>query len=212
MNLGRRKIWQVEREHFVRDDARTVEGMVKPEIGCERMVTRQCDYAVFERVAGLEAEDADGFYAYIVVGGKLFDGGIRRIGNCTRKNVCCATACVRDVHQRNFHGLEAAVVIEVQPRELTNTKFAIDFDECVHFFSRIAVRFDTIFCFEQVNLRCVRRFGRLFLPGGDGFLFRLFRCRLRKSICSRKQDTQAKKYSPFRTTFAKGAHKGLYRV
>ena len=46
---GRR---DVELEDFLRGDAGAVEGVVEPEIGCERVVGNGGDYAVFESVAG----------------------------------------------------------------------------------------------------------------------------------------------------------------
>ena len=77
--------------------------------------------------------------------------------------------------ERNLHGLKAAVVIEVQPRELAHAKFAVDLYQRVDFFSRIAVGFEAVFCLKQLNLCRVRRFRRLFLRSGGGFLFRRFR-------------------------------------
>jgi len=43
-----------------------VEGMVEPEVWSERVMSGRRDDAVFEEVAGLQAEDADGFDADVV--------------------------------------------------------------------------------------------------------------------------------------------------
>ena len=168
MNLGGGEVRQVEREHFLRDDTRAIERMIQPEIWRQRMVRRVSDDTIFKRITGLEPEDAHGFYADVLIGGKFLDSRIRGIRNCAGKNVCRAAARVSDVHEWNLHGLEAAVVIEVQPCELAHAKFAVDLYQRVHFFSRIAVCFETIFCLEQLNLCRVRRFCRLFLRNGGG--------------------------------------------
>src|SRR5207249_6133338 len=105
---------------------RAIERMIQPEIWRQRMVGRNSCDAVFQGITRLESENADGFDAYVVVSRKLLDGGIRRIGNGAGKNVCRAAARVSDVDERNLHGLKAAVVIEVQPRELAHAKFAVD--------------------------------------------------------------------------------------
>ena len=102
------------------DDAGAVEGVVEPEVGGEGMVSCCGDDAVFEEVAGFEAEDADGFDADVVVGGEVDDGGIGIVGDGAGENVGDAAAGVGDSNQRNFDGLEAAIEIEIEAGELAD--------------------------------------------------------------------------------------------
>ena len=127
------------------------------------MLGRSGDDAIFEGVTGLEAEDADRFDANVVVGGEFFDGGVGRVSNGAGKNVGGSAIGVRDVRQGNFDGLKAAVVVEIQARKLANTEFAVDFDEGVNFLAGIAIGFEAVFGFEELDLSGVWRFG--------GFLF-----------------------------------------
>ena len=124
---------------------------------------RSSDDAIFEQVAGLQAEDADGFYADVLIGGRIDYGGIGIVGDGAGKNVCAAAARVSDVHQRNFYRLEATVEIEIQAGELPDTKFVVNSDARVDFFARVAIGFEAIFCFEQFDL-C----GIFFCFGGLG--------------------------------------------
>src|SRR5260221_274767 len=91
--------------------------------------------AVFEAVAGWQAEDSDGFDADVVIGGKVHDGGIGIVGDGAGKNVCYTAAGVSDANQRDFDGLEGAVEIEIQASELAHAEFVIDFDSGLDFFS-----------------------------------------------------------------------------
>jgi len=84
------------------------------------MVGSGGDDSIFEEVAGLQTEDADGFYADVLVSGGVYYGGIGIVGNGAGENVCDAAARVSDMDQRNFYSLEAAVEIEIQSRELSN--------------------------------------------------------------------------------------------
>ena len=63
------------------DDAGAVECMVEPKVGSQRVVHRGGDDAVFEDVAGLEAEDANGYDADVLVGGRIDDGRIGIVGD-----------------------------------------------------------------------------------------------------------------------------------
>ncbi len=53
------------------DHAGTVESVIEPEIGGERVVRGRGDDAIFEEVVGPKAEDADRFDADVVVGRKV---------------------------------------------------------------------------------------------------------------------------------------------
>src|SRR5712671_6295880 len=105
--------------------------------------------AIFEEVAGLEAEDADGFYADVLIGGSVDYGRVRVVGDGAGENVRDSAAWVGDVHHWNFYCLEAAVEIEIQAGELPDTKFVVNSDARVDFFARVAIGFEAIFCFEQ---------------------------------------------------------------
>ncbi len=61
------------------------------------MVSRDGEDAVFEGIAGFEAEDAHGFDADVLVGGSIDDGGIRIIGDGAGQDVGGAAAGVGDV-------------------------------------------------------------------------------------------------------------------
>jgi len=108
--------------------------------------------AVFEEVAGLQAEDADGFDADVVVGGEVDYGGIGIVGDGAGKNVRNAAAGVSDADERDFDGLEGAVEIEIEAGELADAQFIVDFDAGVDLFAGVAVDFEAIFRFEQLNL------------------------------------------------------------
>ena len=88
---------------LVRDDTGAVEGVVEPEVGGERVMRDSGDDAVFEIVAGREAEDADGFDADVLVGRGVDDGGIGLVGDGAGKDVGGAAAGVGDADERNFH-------------------------------------------------------------------------------------------------------------
>src|SRR2546426_11763413 len=76
------------------DDSGAVEGVVEPEVGGEGVVRSGGDDAIFEVVAGLQAEDADGLDADILVGGGVDDGGIRIVGDGGGEGVGGAAAWV----------------------------------------------------------------------------------------------------------------------
>ena len=136
----------------MRDDAGAVEGVVEPEIGGERVVRGGGDDAVFEGVAGLQAEDADGLDADVLVDGGVDDGGIRIVGDSAGEDVGGTAAGVGDVDEGDFNGLEGAVVVEVEASELANAKFVVDVDEGVNFLATVAVGFEAVARFEQFDL------------------------------------------------------------
>jgi len=79
------------------DDAGAVKGVVEPEVGRERMVRGRGNDAIFEIVAGFEPEDADGFYADVLIGGGFDDGGIGIVGDGAGEDVGGAAAGMGDV-------------------------------------------------------------------------------------------------------------------
>jgi len=130
------------------DYSRAVERVIEPEVRSQRMVCRGCNDAIFKNVAGLEAENADGLDAGIMIGGSVDDGGIGIIGDGAGKNVGDATTCVSDANHGDFDCLEAAVEIEIQAAELADAELVVDPDAGVDFFSRVSVSFETVFGFE----------------------------------------------------------------
>src|SRR6266851_822001 len=169
---------EVELEDFLGDDAGAVEGVVEPEVGGEGMVGDSGDDAVFKVVAGLEAEDADGLDADVLVGGGVDDGGIGLIGDGAGQDVGGAAAGMSDVDERDLDGFEGAVVVEVESGELANAEFVVDVDSGVDFLAAVSVGFEAVAGFEQLNLGGVLRLG-----GSRGlralFLGRLLRSLLR---------------------------------
>src|SRR5260370_32559916 len=83
---------EAEFEDFFCNDSGAVEGMIEPKVGGEGMVRNGGDDAVFESVAGLEAEDADRFDADVVVGRGVEDGGIGIVGDVAGQDVGGAAA------------------------------------------------------------------------------------------------------------------------
>src|SRR5258708_40379035 len=61
--------WNVQFEKLLAQDSSSIEGMREPEVRGEGVVGGCGDYAIFEDVAGGEAEDADGFDADVLIGG-----------------------------------------------------------------------------------------------------------------------------------------------
>ncbi len=100
------------------DNARAVEGMIEPEVGGQGMVRNGSDDAVFESVAGLKAEDADGFDADVVVGRGVEDGRIGIVGDGAGQDVGGAAARMGDVDERDFDRFKCAVVVEIEAGEL----------------------------------------------------------------------------------------------
>jgi len=149
----------------VGDDAGAVEGVVEPKIGRERMVGGGGDDSVFESVARSEAEDAHGFDPDVVVGREVDHGRIGIVRDSAGENIRCAAARMRDPDERDFNLLEGAVVVEVEPGELADTNFGIDFDDAMNFFAGITVIFKADAGFEERDLdlsrECFLGLGRL---------------------------------------------------
>src|SRR5580700_7218756 len=108
--------------------------MRKVEIGSEGAMRGGSHHAVFEHVAGGEAEDAHGFDADVLAGGGVGGGGMGLVGDGAGENVRGAAAGVGDVDQGEFDLLEGAVEIEIEVRELADAKFAVDADTGVNLF------------------------------------------------------------------------------
>ena len=76
--------------------------------------------------------------------------------------------------KRDFDGFEGPVVIEIEAGELANADFVVDVDAGVNFFARIAVGFEAVMGFEELDL-----IGVFCLPGQSCFfgllVDRLFR-------------------------------------
>src|SRR5260370_16664891 len=68
--------WNVQFEKLLAQDSSSIEGMREPEVRGEGVVGCCGDYAIFEDVAGGEAEDADGFDADVLIGGGVYYGGV----------------------------------------------------------------------------------------------------------------------------------------
>ena len=177
---------KVELEDFLGDDAGAVEGMVEPEVGGKRVMRRGGDDAVFEVVAGGETEDADGFDADVLVGGGVDDGGVGLIGGGAGEDVGGAAAGMGDVDERDFDGLEGAVVVEIEAGELADAELGVDVYAGVDFFAGIAIGFEAVAGFEELDLG-----GVLGLFGKNGFfgglLGSLLGLRERKSRCEEKR-------------------------
>ena len=107
-----------ENEDLGGDFAGAVEGVVRPEVGGQRMMRGCGDDAIFEEVVGLQAEDSYGFYADVVISGKVHDGGIGIVGDSAGENVGGAAGSVCDANKRNLDGLEATVEVEIEACEL----------------------------------------------------------------------------------------------
>jgi hypothetical protein len=107
-----------------------------------------CDDAVFESVAGREAEDADGFDAHILIGGSVDDGGIGCVGDSAGEDVGRAAAGMRNSDEWDFDLFERAIEIEIQAGELARAEFVVDLDASVDFLAAGAVGFETYAGFE----------------------------------------------------------------
>src|ERR1700738_1731630 len=98
--------------------------MRKEEIWGKGAVRGGSHHAVFEDVAGGEAEDAHGFDADVLASGGVGGSGIGLVGDGGGENVRGAATGVGDVDQGDFDLLEGAVEIEIEVRELAHAKFA----------------------------------------------------------------------------------------
>ena len=181
----------VDVEEFLGDDAGAVEGVVEPKVGGQRVMRYRGDDAVFEIVPGREPQDADGLDAHVLVGGGVDDGGIGLIGDGAGQEVGGAAAGMGDANERNLDGFERAVVVEVEADELANAEFAVDVHAGVDFLTAIAVGFEAVAGFEQLDLGRVlcflRRSSFLGLFVGELFDWLLSRL-LRGGNASDKRD------------------------
>src|SRR5438876_11943937 len=99
------------------------------------------DDAVFQEVAGGEAEDADGFDTDILIGGGIDDGRVGIVGDGAGKNIDCAAAGGGDADKWGVDGFEGAVVGEIEAGELAETKLAGYFEAGVGFLAAVAAGF-----------------------------------------------------------------------
>src|SRR5262249_1997543 len=131
---------------------------VEPEVGRKGMMRGDGDHAVFECVAGNEAEDADGFDADVLICGSVQDRGTGSVRDGAGQDVGGAALGMGDACERNFDGLEAAVEVEIETRKLAGTELVVDLDDGVDLFAAVSVAFKTDFGFEQFDLgRSLRR-------------------------------------------------------
>ncbi len=84
------------------DDTGAVEGVVEPKVGGQGVVRRGGGDAVFEGVAGFEAEDADRFDADFLVGGSVDGSGIRIVGDGAGEDIGGTAAGMGDVDEGDF--------------------------------------------------------------------------------------------------------------
>ncbi len=148
-----------------------IEGVVEPEVGGDRVMSGGGDDAVFEVVAGLEAEDADGLDADVLIRRGVDDSGIGLIGDGPGQDVGGAAAGMRDVDERDLDGFEGAVVIEIETGKLADAEFVVDVYAGVDFLTAIAVDLEAVARFEKF-LGQSRLFG-LFVWRLSGSLLRL---------------------------------------
>jgi len=135
---------QIYLKGFLRDDPFTREVVGKPEVGSERVVGSRCDDAVFEDVARCEAEDADRFDANVLISGGVDNGRIGIVADGAGENVGGAAAGVSDVNERDFDGLERAVVVEIDARELADAEFVFDVHASMDFLAAVAIDFEAV--------------------------------------------------------------------
>jgi len=148
------------------------------------------DDPIFENVAGLEAEDANGFDADVLVGGGVDDGGIGIVSDGAGENVGGAAAGMRDVNERDFYRFEGAVVVEIEAGELADAEFVVDVHPGVDFFAGIAVGFKAGASFEEFDL------SRVFWFLGQNRLFEFFVSRLLGGLLRLRKNNDDKKRTP----------------
>src|SRR5260221_12728560 len=78
------------------------------------MMRHNRDDWVFERIAGFEAEDADGFDADVLVEGGVDDDGVGIVGDGPGENFGGTATGVGDLYERNFDLLKRSVVVEIE--------------------------------------------------------------------------------------------------
>ena len=174
-DLHRARGWKIEFIDFLEHLPRPVERMLQPEIRRQRMLCCCRDYAVLDRVAFLQPEDAHGFHAHILIGGEFLHGWIRGVHNGARQKFARAAVCVADAHQRNLHLLKRAIVIKRQPRKLVRSQNVVDLDDGVDFLPRIPVDLKPDVRFQQLYLEGKIRLAGALLRRGCFFLGRVLR-------------------------------------
>lgn len=120
---------------------------------CKMIWCRGGDCAIFELVAGLKSENADGFDPDVLVRRSIDNCRIRLIGDGARQNVSRAAVGVGDMHERQLDLLKRAVVIETKTRELPRAQLIVDMHDGVHFFATVPVGLEAHLGFEQLNPR-----------------------------------------------------------
>ena len=110
------------------------------------------DDAVFEGVAGFEAEDADGFDTDVLISGGIDDSRVGVVGDGAGEDVGSAAAGMSDVDERNLDGFEGAVVVEIEACEWADTELVVDMHAGVNFFAGVAIGFEAIVRFEEFDL------------------------------------------------------------
>ena len=134
------------------DHSGAIEGVVEPEVRGEGMMGDGGDDAVFEEVAGGEAEDADGFDTDVLIGGGVYDGGIGIVGDRAEKNIDCAAAGMSDADERKVDRFEGAVVVKIEACELADAELGVEVYASVDFLTAVAVRFKANFRFQEFDL------------------------------------------------------------
>lgn len=74
--------------------------------------------AVFEQVGRFQTQDADGFYADVLVGRGIGDGWVGLVGDGAGKDVGGSAAFVGDVDLGDFDLFDGAVEVEIETGEL----------------------------------------------------------------------------------------------
>jgi len=161
--------------NFYEDLAGAVEGVFQPKVGGEGRVSGGGDDAILEGVAFLESENANGFDADVLIGGKFFDGGIGGVGDGAGEEFGGAPVGVANADERDFDLLEGAVVVESDASEFASAENVVELDDGVDVFAGVAVGFEADMSFEELDLEgelgVVLRFGGgFFWSGGRGFL------------------------------------------
>src|SRR5271163_5171577 len=133
LHLGLANRGEVKFENFPGDDAGAIEGVLEPEVRGQGMVGDGGDDSIFKRVARFKAEDADGFYADILVGRIVNDGGVGIVGDGAGKDVGGAAAGVGDAYLGYFDGFEGTVEVKIEAGELTDAQFIVDVHAGVDF-------------------------------------------------------------------------------
>src|ERR1700676_2418022 len=143
---------KVDFKQLAGDNIVTPEIMREVEIGNKGALGGGSDNPVFEFVAGGKAQNADGFYADVAIGGGVGDTGVGLVGDGTGEDVRGAAAGVGDVDEGDFDLLVGAIEIEIEVRELADAEFAVDSNAGMDFLAGIAVGFEADARFQELDL------------------------------------------------------------